>query len=258
MNSEQQLTQRNTEEIPVSIKEVEEVLICNIVKDERFQIRNKMNLQQVTQYKKAIRANNMESPFPPIHLARKDGFLYLVDGWHRLAAMERVKLTRVTAIITEVTTDGEIEWLTATGNLTHGLPLKPRERRKVFNAYIDTRQHIKADGGLKSYREIAQELKGSTTHTTIRNWMLKDYPELAEQYTEGATPKDVYEIKEKELTKKDIEQLAQQFKMGMIQIEATMWAFRKNIKSRTQLLTMLDKRIKRQEEQILRMVGGNH
>ena len=52
-------------------------------------------------------------------------------------------------------TMGEGRWAAATANMAHGLPLKPKELRNVFAAYITARQHYKANGRLKSYRDMA-------------------------------------------------------------------------------------------------------
>lgn len=107
-----------------------------------------------------------------------DGTLYLVDGWHRVAAAIR----RGEQIIDAVITDGtlrEARWLAASANLTHGLPLTRAEKRRAFNAYVETGQH--RDGArYKSYGDIWRELAGiARTHSTIRNWMREDHPKVA-------------------------------------------------------------------------------
>lgn len=64
--------------------------------------------------------------------------------------------------------------MAASANLTHGPPLKSSEVRAAFRVYIQTKQHRKGKGRLKSFREMAQELGRS--HNTIRNWMTEDFP----------------------------------------------------------------------------------
>lgn len=67
--------------------------------------------------------------------------------------------------------------MAASANLEHGLQLKSDELRNVFKAYVSSRQHLRGKGYSKSYREIGVEL--GKVHTTIRNWMQKDFPDIA-------------------------------------------------------------------------------
>src|SRR5690606_2485769 len=71
-------------------------------------------------------------------------------------------------------------WMAAKANLTHGLPLKSREVRTVFRAYMKAGKN-RRNGELQSYREIAQDLGNRVTYTTVRNWMMTDYPHVARQ-----------------------------------------------------------------------------
>lgn len=57
----------------------------------------------------------------------------------------------------------------------------------MFKAYVRARQHYDAKGRLKSYRDIASEIGGTRGHTTIRNWMISDFPKIA-QAMGGAEP----------------------------------------------------------------------
>jgi hypothetical protein len=63
--------------------------------------------------------------------------------------------------------------------MEHGLPLKPKEVREAFRAFIRAKQHQKPRGQFKSYREMAAELGKPVG--TIHNWMRKDFPRIAEQ-----------------------------------------------------------------------------
>jgi hypothetical protein len=86
----------------------------------------------------------------------------------------------------EAATVTEAAWLAAQANLTHGLPLKPRDRRQVFRVFMGAGRYRRDKGrGLKSLREIARELGGGTPHTTVRNWMRTDFPRVAREYGEG-------------------------------------------------------------------------
>jgi len=48
------------------------------------------------------------------------------------------------------------EWLAANGNTEHPSPLKAKEYRRIFQAFVGARKHHRADGSLKCYREIAR------------------------------------------------------------------------------------------------------
>ncbi len=98
------------------------------------------------------------------------------DGWHRLEAVRTNGESSVDAIVTDMT-DAEAQWAAAQANLTHGLPLKPREVRVVFRAYVRSKQHRKGKS-YKTYREISGELSHRAGHTTIRNWMKADFPKV--------------------------------------------------------------------------------
>jgi transposase len=122
--------------------------------------------------------------FPPVTLAHIDGSLYLVDGWHRVAAALANNQYLILANVSEMTFD-EARWYAAKANTEHGLPLKAKELREVFRAFIETRQHEQERGQrLMPYREIAKRIgKG---FSTIRNWMKADYPRLFEKYQQMA------------------------------------------------------------------------
>ncbi len=71
------------------------------------------------------------------------------------------------------------KWMAAEANLTHGLPLRNAEIRTAFKALIRARRHILRPGMLLSYRDLAGLLGGLKRHTTIRNWMVADFPAIA-------------------------------------------------------------------------------
>jgi hypothetical protein len=116
---------------------------------------------------------------PPLTVARVNGALVLVDGWHRLGALHQIGRWEAEVNVVDAT-ERETYWLAARANLTHGLPLKPRELRKVFRSYVRARQHRDGDR-IKSYREIAEETGGNCGHTTVRNWMFSDFPKIARE-----------------------------------------------------------------------------
>jgi hypothetical protein len=153
------------------------VYVPDIVLAERFQIRRKLDAGTVARYAKALKAGAV---FPPIIVAKVGGATVLVDGWHRLKAGAADDDYIDAVVITA--TEREILWLSAQANDKHGLPLKASERVDAFNAYIRARKHIVPGKGLRSYRDIALDLGGTNSYSTIRRWMMKYHRRIAHQY----------------------------------------------------------------------------
>jgi hypothetical protein len=140
--------------------------------------------------------------FPTVVLAHINGSLYLVDGWHRIEASLLNDHLLIWAVISEMTLD-EARWEAAKANTIHGLPLKTKELREVFRAFIDTRQHEHGSEKLMPYREIAKRIgKG---FSTIRNWMRADYPMLFRKYQQmanGASEAGEFDREEKAMQRR--------------------------------------------------------
>lgn len=115
------------------------VEVADIVTRADWQVRVKVDGGTVQNYASEMRAG---AAFPPLRIARIDGALYLVDGWHRLEAARVNGESSVGAVVSDMT-EAEAQWAAAQANLTHGLPLKPREVREVFRAYVRSKQHRK-------------------------------------------------------------------------------------------------------------------
>ncbi len=154
---------------------IEHVKISQIVRYPDFQVRNSIKPANVKRYADLLKAG---VKLAPVVLARCDGMLLLVDGWHRLAAMDQLEQSYTEAMIVDCSKQ-RAQWLAAEANLKHGVQLKTSEYRNVFKAYVSTRQHIVGKSRIKSYRDIGIEI--GKPHTTIRNWMLKDFPEIAKR-----------------------------------------------------------------------------
>lgn len=155
------------------------VPIHDILRDDTLQVRQRVDPRTIQKYAEAMRA---DAEFPPVTLAHIDGSLYLVDGWHRVAATLANNQYLIWADVSEMTFD-EARWYAAKANTEHGLPLKAKELREVFRAFIDTRQHVQGQK-LMPYREIAKRI--GKPFSTTRNWMKADYPRLFEKYQQMA------------------------------------------------------------------------
>lgn len=152
-----------------------DVALKDLAMDPAIQVRQRLSQPTISRYADAMRAGQV---FPPIKVARADGACYLIGGWHRVEAAKLVGLTSLTAELIDAPKN-QLAWLAADDNLRHGLPLnRGREAKAAFKAYITARQHRTADGGYRSYRQIAQDLHGLRTHETIRNWMRAQFPSI--------------------------------------------------------------------------------
>ena len=155
------------------------VPVSEIVRQPDLQVRKKLDRATCNSYAQQLRNGGR---MPPVVLADVGGALLLVDGWHRLAAMERCGLTEIDAEIVTCPDLREAGWLAAEANLRHGLPLKPSEMRPVFRAYIKAQKHVLQRGRhgrirkMQSYRDIASALGGRVSFGAVRNWMRQDFP----------------------------------------------------------------------------------
>lgn len=152
----------------------ETLRLADLVIDERLQFRP-LDRGTVRKYASVYRLGGQ---MPPVRAARLNDALVLTDGWHRVAALESLYRQEVEALIEPASSEKEVLWLAAKANTEHGLPLKSKQYREVFRAYIHARKHRHADNSFKSYREIAAEIGGARGYTTIRNWMEKDFPSV--------------------------------------------------------------------------------
>ena len=149
--------------------------IHDILRDDTLQVRARVDTATIRRYSDAMQAG---AEFPPVTVAHINGSLYLVDGWHRVAAALANNQYLIWADVSEMTFD-EARWYAAKANIEHGLQLKSKELREVFRAFIETNRHVQGQR-LMPYREIAKRIgKGPST---IRNWMKADYPKLFKQY----------------------------------------------------------------------------
>jgi hypothetical protein len=148
--------------------------IDSITRDNTLQVRGGLDWALVRTYQKA---RERGVPFLPISVAQVEGALLLVDGWHRLEAARECGADEVECLVERMTLK-EAFIAAACANTAHGKPLSRDERRSAFRLFIRGRGH-KGEKGYLSYRDISGLLGGQAGHTTIRNWMLKDFPKIA-------------------------------------------------------------------------------
>ncbi|MCK1491297.1 ParB-like nuclease domain-containing protein [Bradyrhizobium sp. 180] len=170
------------------------VYLADLIQPDANQIRKDGPIPStVARYADAMRAADLADipdGFPPITvrmIPRADGqgaVPELIAGFHRVKAALRAERTWLMAEVVEAT-DAEARWISAQSNLTHGEPLRAKEHREVFRAYVRAGRcwHHDKRGKqrLKSSREIAADLHGLRSHATIVNWMRQDFPKLWRQ-----------------------------------------------------------------------------
>jgi hypothetical protein len=155
---------------------VEEVPLADIVVDEELQSRStKLDEAQVKRYSIAMKQGD---EFPPIHLARINSVLFLIDGFHRVAAANLSGKFEIEAVIEDMSRD-EAKWEGGKQNLRHGLPLKAKDKLPMFKAYIKAGGHRKKKGGVfKTYREMAADFHGHLAASTVLKWIRSYYPSI--------------------------------------------------------------------------------
>lgn len=187
------------------------VSVADIVRDPQYQVRRKLTDSAIQRYAAAYKGGEV---LPPVRVGLVGGTLVLIDGWHRLAALDQLGRLTVTVEL-EAMTDVEAGWQAAAANLHHGVPLKASEFRGVFRAYVASGRH-ETRGRPCSYRDLAVALGGVRSHTTLRNWMRRDFPwiarrmggEPASEASRTPAPDDHHEERLCVLIQRHIEQVA--------------------------------------------------
>lgn len=141
---------------------------------EVFQIREKERLDMVERYKCGYQ--NRE-PIPPVLVADIKGVLYLIDGFHRIKALQWLHKFSVDAYIVSAKNQQEAIWLAVQENKKNGLPLTKKELTKMFDFYIQAKQYKGENGCCKSSRAIAKDL-GFWSHVKVLSELKRRYPKV--------------------------------------------------------------------------------
>ncbi len=156
------------------------VPLDSVIQLPSLQARKKLNDGAVALYANMTKEGSLP---PPIKVARCEGRLYLLDGWHRMAA-GALQLTssfpsgpEVLALVAPMP-ESRMPWEAARCNLGHGVQYRAGEFRAVYAAFIKSKQHHKRRGELMSYREMAAAFGMGVSHVTLRKWTKADHPKL--------------------------------------------------------------------------------
>jgi hypothetical protein len=129
---------------------------------------------------------------PPLEIGLVEGKVYVLDGHHRVAALRNLGRSHVDAVVAPMSW-AQARERAAMANLAHGLNLKPRERRlahrRIVAAYLAQKRHLVGRwGASKSFRDIAADLGGQLSYSTIRRIILRYHPRLAAKYWSAEEP----------------------------------------------------------------------
>lgn len=117
---------------PASVRQ-ETIPIAQLVLDHSFQVRTKLNGQAIAKYKEAYL---LKGQLPPIRAAEIDGMMILVDGWHRVTALQQLGWLQVDVQIEPMSSKADAKWAASIANVTHGVPLSKEDEMNVFKNYI--------------------------------------------------------------------------------------------------------------------------
>ena len=160
----------------------------DFVADPALQVRDKTKPEVVRDYTRHFR-NGVE--FPPIIVGyigkkKKEGNrpLFLIDGFHRVAAASEAEVRNLKAVVEEFGTEAKARLRAIELNSKHGVSLSSKEKRAALGDYIKAKQHLvigleSRNRKYKSLREMEKELPLS--RNAIRSWLKKHRPALLEK-----------------------------------------------------------------------------
>lgn len=136
-------------------------------------------------------ADSMEdgATFPPILVAKVDKGLYVVDGFHRLAATVAAGIKTIRAKVAPMTAT-EAALVALRANTTHGLKLSTKDKRRTLEQYVAEGFHLKHSGRLKPSRQIARELSNVMHYSTIHKYLTKELGLKHDDDEENASSSD--------------------------------------------------------------------
>jgi uncharacterized ParB-like nuclease family protein len=130
------------------------------------------------------RAMKQGDSFPPVTVARVDRKYYVIDGFHRLAAASKQKINTITANVATMT-EVQATRMVIQANRTHGLPLKTRDKVRLFDLYIEDNGHLTPEGRVKSYRLISDDCANLISHTTVSTYLKRKGIEAGDPFEDN-------------------------------------------------------------------------
>ncbi|WP_354289123.1 hypothetical protein [Sphingomonas sp. UYEF23] len=103
---------------------------------------------------------------PPIKVARIGKALFVVDGFHRLAAARSLGREGIEALVAPMGLEAA-EAFARVANVGHGRNLTRHDKQRSWESYVKAGAHLDSLGAVKSSRAIAAELRGMYGHATV-------------------------------------------------------------------------------------------
>lgn len=116
-------------------RESRKVPVAELVRDERLQARAAVDLGMVEEYSAAYAA---KAELPPPEVYEVDGVLYVVDGWHRVAAAHAAGVRWLRVAIVGTGTLDEAIWCATAANRVHGLRRTAEDKRRAVLMALET------------------------------------------------------------------------------------------------------------------------
>ena len=104
---------------------------------------------------------------PPIKVAQIGKALYLVDGFHRLAAHKAAGRATIAALVSRLSV-AEAREEARLANTKHGKGLSGADKKALWEDFLANKGHLDARGVLKSSRTIEAEMGRVYSRETIR------------------------------------------------------------------------------------------
>ena len=103
--------------------------------DDRCQVRIDTDHDAIEAYRDAY-ADDVE--LPPVEVVDVEGVLYVIDGFHRVAAAKKAGLAFLRVVVVELTDDFErAQWLALSRNQAHGIRLTSEDKRRAVRMALD-------------------------------------------------------------------------------------------------------------------------
>jgi hypothetical protein len=156
---------------------IRQLRIKDIVRDAKYQGRVRLDLAAVRRYEAKYKAG---TEMDPVSVAMLNSAPILLDGWHRIQALENLGRLVVAAKVVKVTSAREVKLLAAQANLEQGLYLKAADIKRCFLMYLDGGGHLDARGQFTGYEKLGQVFGKSKA--TVWNWTRRHRPRIAAQF----------------------------------------------------------------------------
>jgi hypothetical protein len=109
------------------------ISIALIRKDAGAQPRDGLNAETVDEY--AFQMKKRKAKFPPIKVVYDGAAYHPYDGYHRLAAYEKLKRTEIPALVIQGTREDAV-WYSCQANVENGLPRTVQDKQRAVRTAL--------------------------------------------------------------------------------------------------------------------------